>query len=342
MMVSASPTPKFENVSDPAPAAEFARQKNRSYWIEPRFAAIWAALGLMLVINGIFLPRSVDPATILSILPLAAFLTIAAIGQSLVIMSRGIDLSVPAIISLSSAVLLGVSNGSDDRLWLGIGAAVLVAMLAGAVSGSLIAALRLNALIVTLAVGSIVTGIGIWYRQNAVAESMVPPPLAEFASSRLLNVPVSVWLAITILIALTIILKKTAIGRRFELVGTNPSAAHLIGLSVQLYQVSAYVAAAALYGVMAVLLSGFIRNPTLDVGNPYLLAPIAASVLGGTAISGGTGNFISVFGAAIFLTQLDQSLKMLGVPTAWQMIIQGLAIALGMYLSEMSSRRRVS
>ncbi|WP_024927432.1 MULTISPECIES: ABC transporter permease [unclassified Mesorhizobium] len=341
MTVSANPTSKFENELKPAPGTEPARPKKHFSWIEPRFAAIWAALGLMLVLNGIFLPRSVDLTTILSILPLAAFLTIAAIGQSLVIMSRGIDLSVPAIVSLSSAVLLGVSDGSNDRLWLGIGAAIVVAMLAGTVSGSLIAVLRLNALIVTLAVGSIVTGIGIWYRQNAVAESMVPAPLAEFASDRFLNIPVSVWLATIFVIGLSIILRKTIIGRRFELIGTSPSAAHLIGVSVRLYQASAYVVAAALYGVMAVLLSGFIRNPTLDVGSPYLLAPIAASVLGGTAISGGIGNFISVFGAAIFLTQLDQSLKMLGMPTAWQMMIQGLAIAFGMYISEMSSRRRI-
>jgi ribose transport system permease protein len=90
---------------------------------------------------------------------------------------------------------------------------------------------------------------------------------------------------------------------------------------------------------MAVLLSGFIRNPTIEVGNAYLLAPIAAAVLGGTAISGGIGSMLAVTGAAIFLILLDQASKMLGLATSWQMIVQGLAIAAGMWLSERRARR---
>ncbi len=80
--------------------------------------------------------------------------------------------------------------------------------------------------------------------------------------------------------------------------------------------------AALLYGVVGVLLSAFIRNPTLDVGNPYLLAPIAAAVLGGTAISGGIGSMLAVTGAALFLVLLGQTLKVLGLETSWQMIFR--------------------
>jgi ribose transport system permease protein len=89
--------------------------------------------------------------------------------------------------------------------------------------------------------------------------------------------------------------------------------------------------------VTAILRSAFIRNPTLEVGNPYLLGPIAAAVLGGTAISGGIGNMFAVAGASLFLMQLDHSLKMLGLPTSYQLIIQGVAIAVGMWLSEATS-----
>ncbi len=89
-----------------------------------------------------------------------------------------------------------------------------------------------------------------------------------------------------------------------------------------------------LYGVAGILLSAFIRNPTLNVGDPYLLAPIAAAVLGGTAITGGIGSMVAVAGAALFLTHLGQMLKMLGLSTAFQFIIYGVAIALGMALAE--------
>jgi ribose transport system permease protein len=308
--------------------------------VERRFAAIWVTLAAMLVLNAIFMPQSVAPSTLLAVLPFAAFLAIAATGQGIVIMARGIDLSVPATVSLSSAVLLGVSGAQDENLWPAIAAALLVAAAIGAINGLLIAVLRLNALIVTLAVGSIVTGIAINYRETAAAESTVPPALAAFCSSRILGIPTSAILTLAVVLLGTFILRKTAIGRRFELVGTNPDAAHQVGIRTRLYQAAVYVVAAILYGGMSVLLAGFIRNPTLDVGNPYLLAPIAAAVLGGTAISGGAGSVVSMAGAALFLTQLEQSLKMLGFPTAWQLIVQGLAIGIGMYLSERGGRRR--
>ncbi len=308
--------------------------------LERRFTAIWVTLVALLLLNAVFMPQSVAPSTLLAVLPFAAFLAIAAAGQGIVIMSRGIDLSVPAIVSMSSAVLLGVSGAQDDRLWLAIAAALLVAVCIGTINGLLIAVLRLNPLIVTLAVGSIVTGIAISYRETAAAESTVPPALSAFSSSRVLGVPSIVLLTLVFVLFATFVLRKTVIGRQFELVGTSPAAAHHVGVRTRLYQAAAYVVAAFLYGVMSVLLAGFIRNPTLDVGNPYLLAPIAAAVLGGTAISGGAGSVLSIAGAALFLTQLEQSLKMLGFPTAWQMVVQGIAIGIGMYLSERGGNHR--
>jgi len=235
-------------------------------------------------------------------------------------------------------VLLGVSGGSDDRLWLAIGAAILVAILVGAVNGVLIAVFKLNALIVTLAVGAIVTGIAIWYRQSVAAESNVPATLADFGSARVLGLPTSVLLALLLTLLLAVLMRNTIVGRRFEAVGANPLAAYATGVAIMRYQAGAFVVAGGLYGIMAVLLSAFIRNPTLDVGTPYLLAPIAAAVLGGTAIGGGIGSMVAVAGASIFLVQLDQSLKMLGMPTSWQLIIQGLAIAMGMWLSEATAK----
>jgi ribose transport system permease protein len=94
-----------------------------------------------------------------------------------------------------------------------------------------------------------------------------------------------------------------------------------------------------LYGIAGILVSAFIRNPTLRVGEPYLLAPIAAAVLGGTALSGGIGSMVAVSGAALFLTQLGQMLQMLGLSSALQFVIEGVAIALGMALSRIDLSR---
>ncbi len=313
--------------------------KGGGFGLQLRFAAIWIALGVLLLACAVFLPRSVAPGTLMSIIPFAAFLTIAAMGQAIVIMGRGIDLSVPAIVALTCSVLVGVSRGSDDRLLLAVAAALGVALAVGLINGALIAVLKLNALIVTLAVGAVTTGVNLWYRQGLPAEAKVPPALADLGSARLWGIPSSVWLAVVILVVITVLLRKTVIGRRFEAVGANPRAAYATGVEIMRYQAGAYVLAALLYGLMALLLAGFIRNPTQDVGVPYLLAPIAAAVLAGTAINGGIGSMVAVAGAALFLVQLDQSLKMFGLPTSNQLVLQGIAIAAGMYLSEWSSRR---
>ena len=321
----------------PGPALQMRPDEMRPV-LQMRFAAIWLALAALLAIGGLVVPRSLVPSNIMAVIPLAAFLTIATMGQTLVLMTRGIDLSVPAVITLSSTLLLGISGGADS----GLAGAVVVALLAataiGLLNGFLVGLLQLNALIVTLAVGAILSGVTLWYRQGLPAESGVPPLLADWGGSRLAGVNVSVWVAAAMVVALTIILRKTTIGRRFSAVGANPRAAHIAGISLPFYQIAAFALAGLLYGIAGILLSAFIRNPTLDVGNPYLLAPIAAAVLGGTAMSGGIGSMISVAGAALFLTHLGQILKMMGIATSFQLIVQGIAIALGMSLSQLRFR----
>lgn len=307
--------------------------------MQMRFAAIWIALVALLLVGSVIVPRSLQPNTILSIIPLAAFLTITAAGEAVVLMSRSIDLSIPAIITLSSTIVLGVSNGSDEAMVQAVIAALLFAVLIGLINGVLVAVLKLNALIVTLAVAGITAGITLWYRESLPQESRVPPMLADWGSTRPLGINVSVWVAAIVVIVLTFILRKTTFGRRFAAVGANPRSAWIAGINVTAYQVAAFTVAGLLYGITGIILSAWIRNPTLNVGDPYLLAPIAAAVLGGTAISGGIGSMVAVAGAALFLTQLGQMLKMLGLASSLQFIIQGLAIALGMTLAEFKLSR---
>jgi ribose transport system permease protein len=301
--------------------------------LQMRFLAIWIGMLALILLSAIIVPRSLLPSTFLAIIPLAAFLTIAAIGETLAIMARGIDLSIPAIITLSSTILLGLSRGREEGLLIAIVGALFFAALIGIVNGFLVAVFRLNALIVTLAVGAITSGATLWYRESLPAEARVPPAMAEFGDARFLGLNLSVWVAAALVVVLTVLLRKTRIGRRFSAFGANPRAAWVAGINVAAYEFAAYAVAGLLYGVAGILLSAFVRNPTLKVGDPYLLAPIAAAVLGGTAISGGIGSFAAVAGAALFLTQLDQMLKMLGLSSAFQFIIQGFAIAVGMAMA---------
>jgi len=305
-----------------------------------RFVAIWIAMLGLILFGAVVVPRSLLPSTFLAIIPLAAFLGIAAIGETIVLMARGIDLSVPAVITLSSTILLGFSAGHEDAISEAVLAALFFATVIGLINGFLIAVLELNALIVTLAVGAITTGATLWYRDSLPQEARVPPGMAAWGDARLLGINYSAWVLAAVAILLNLILRKTTIGRRFAAVGANPRAAWITGINVAAYQMAAYVVAAFLYGLVGILVSAFIRNPTLRVGEPYLLAPIAAAVLGGTAMTGGIGSMVAVAGAALFLTQLSQMLVMLGLSSALQFVIEGIAIAAGMSISRVSFWRR--
>jgi ribose transport system permease protein len=305
----------------------------RRWRMRTRFAAIWIAMLGLIVFCAVVAPRSLLPSTFLAIIPLAAFLAIAAIGETLVLMARGIDLSIPAVITLSSTIVLGFSQGHDEAILVAVCGALLFATLIGLINGVLIAVFELNALIVTLAVGAITAGATLWYRGTLPQEARVPPGMADWGDARFLGINFAVWVVAALAVLLDVVLRKTTIGRRFCAVGANPRAAWIAGINIAVYQTAALAAAAFLYGVAGVLVSAFIRNPTLKVGEPYLLAPIAAAVLGGTAMSGGIGSMVAVAGAALFLTQLGQMLQMLGLSSALQFVIEGLAIALGMALS---------
>jgi ribose/xylose/arabinose/galactoside ABC-type transport system permease subunit len=305
----------------------------RRWRVRMRFAAIWIAMVGLIIFCAIVAPRSLLPSTFLAIIPLAAFLAITAIGETLVLMARGIDLSIPAVITLSSTIVLGFSGGHDEALFAAVCGALVLSTLVGLINGILIAVFELNALIVTLAVGAITTGATLWYRVSLPQEARVPPAMAAWGDARFLDINFAVWVVAALAIMLDTALRKTTNGRRFSAVGANPRAAWIAGIRVAAYQTAAYVVAASLYGVAGILISAFIRNPTLKVGEPYLLAPIAAAVLGGTAMAGGIGSMVAVAGAALFLTQLGQVLQMLGLSSALQFVIEGVAIALGMALS---------
>jgi ribose/xylose/arabinose/galactoside ABC-type transport system permease subunit len=135
------------------------------------------------------------------------------------------------------------------------------------------------------------------------------------------------------MVLLAILLRNTVIGRRFQAVGANPTAARIAGIRVNQYIVLAYAGAAMLYGLAGILLAGFIRSPTLGLGTSYLLSPIAAVVIGGASLTGGLASVPSTWAAAFFLTLLNQMLRVLGLPSALQFVAFGAAIVGGMIVS---------
>jgi ribose/xylose/arabinose/galactoside ABC-type transport system permease subunit len=301
--------------------------------ISSRYLSVWIAIGLLLVACLLFAPETLTRTSFSAVLPLTSFLALAALGQMLVVMTGGIDLSTPGTMTLAAIMAVGITEGQDERLPVAIATTLGVSLLIGLVSGVLVGVLKLNPLIVTLAVGNLVYGATYAYADLVPNEASVPPAYAEWVNAQMLGLSNVEWVAIGASLVMVLLFRYTGPGRKFQSVGANPTAAWILGLRVNLYVIFAYMAACLIYGVNGILLAGFLRSPSLVLGMPYLLGPIAAVVIGGASLNGGLANAISTWAAAFFLELLSQLLRVLGFPTALQFAVFGIAIIGGMVIS---------
>lgn len=330
-VVAASP-------SSPPPVGRFAGAPGRrlvtNAVLAARFLPVWLATGALVVVAAIIAPAALGKTSWSFVLPSATVLALAAVGQMLVVMHGGIDLSTPGVISFGGNLIAGVGAGSDHKLPVAILAALGVGVLVGFVNGILVGILRLNPLIVTLAVGQIVLAWSSKYSRDAVTnQPNVPGGLASWARERQLGISNVFWVGLAITLLLALVIRYTVLGRRFQAVGANPRAAWMAGLHVRTHVVLAYTAAGMLYAVAAVLLAGVSISIDPSFGSAFLLAPIAAVVIAGASLAGGLASTTSTWLAALALTLLTQMLVILGLSAAMQYVVFGIAIIAGMVVS---------
>jgi len=301
--------------------------------ISSRYLSVWIAIALLFIAALLVAPETLSRTSLTTVMPLTSFLALTALGQMLVIMTGGIDLSTPGVMTLAALMTVGIAGKSDERLPIALITALSVSLLIGFTSGFLVGVLKLNPLIVTLAVGQIVNGAMLSYSENVAHESAVPASFSNWITSPFLGLTNVEWTAIAVSLLLIFVFRYTEVGRKFQSVGANPKAAWILGLRVNGYIILAYMAATFLYGLSGVLLAGFLRSPSLVLGIPYLLGPIATVVIGGASLTGGLASAASTWASAFFLTLLNQMLRVLGLPTALQFVVFGIAIIGGMVIS---------
>ena len=301
--------------------------------VASRYLPVYLAVAVLIVVAAVWAPSTLSSVTLRAIAPYGALLGITALGQMLVIMTGGIDLSTPGVVTLAAAIMVGVGQQSDQRIGIAILTAVGVAALIGLVNGILIGGLSLNALIVTLAMGQVVIGVVNRYGRSFPVQSSVPEGWISWTNTRILGISPVFWFGLALTVFLILGFRYTGVGRRFQVVGANPVASHVVGIRVNLNRILVYVVAAVLYALAGVALAGLLRTPGVAAANQYLLGPIAAVVIGGASLTGGLASSMSTFVAAIFLTGLNQMLLALGLPTAIQFVVFGLVIIGGMLVS---------
>jgi ribose transport system permease protein len=291
---------------------------------------VTTALVLLLIASQLFASTSVSKGALLGMLPFAAVLAIVALGQTLVVMQGGIDLSIAGSVSLVIVIVTHEAYGDNSRVLPAALAALLAAILAGLLNGFLIGRLGLNAIVATLGTNALLYAAVLGVSGGTPRQTT--DLLASIADGDTLGIPNSVYFAVVAVAVTTVAVKRTVVGRRFEAVGANGTAAWATGLMVHRHRGGGYVWAQVLYWLGGVLLAGIINKPTAYQGDSYLLASVAAVVLGGTSLLGGRGDLIATALAALFLTQLNQFVLALGVTTAVQTLTQAAALAIGVAL----------
>jgi len=292
------------------------------------FSAIPPAVPGLVVVFAVLLilqPAAASTGYMSIILRQAAPLGLLALGQSLVVMNRSLDLSVGGTVALVN-VVLATSLLSGGPLWLSILAPVAIGAAVGLINGFLVARIRASAVIATLGVGLILSGISLVVSQGAPG-GMIHPELAAFARLRFAGIPSAalVWLTLAVMAAIG--LKLTAWGLASYAYGNAPRVARLTGLPTTWILMTSHVFSGLCAGLAGLVLTGYIGTGTLRLGEDLVLASIAATILGGVTFAGGRGGPLGVVAGALLLVLLGAGLTILGVGAPGKLIVTGLVVA---------------
>ncbi|RYF84184.1 MAG: ABC transporter permease [Comamonadaceae bacterium] len=283
----------------------------------------YAALLIVLAITAAVLGHRVTPGAYLaSVLVLAAMPAVIVLGQGIVILSGGLDMSMPWMVTLAGVMIAGMSQGSDAALLWTVPAVLMIAAAIGAANGIGIAVLGISPIVMTLAMGGILQAAALVYSGGSPV-SLVPKALHWMMRGELLGLSPVVWLLAPFVVGATVLLTRTTFGRRLFAVGNGVRAAELSGVPVAGVLIACYAISAVCAACVGLMLSGFGFQATLDMGDAILMPSIAAAVMGGTLITGGRGHYVGMFGGALLLTAMSTLLSGILLPAALRSIIFG-------------------
>lgn len=291
------------------------------------------------VVGTLVIPGYGSAANINHLILTGAILAIAAAGQTVVMLTGGIDLSIPGMMNVGAitAAVIGQATGFGPRAWLLIlGFAVLV----GLWNGLGITVLQINPILMTLATNVMLAGILV-VAVGSAPPSRAPEILGFFAHGRVLGVPTAVIWLVLCAVGVSLLLSATTFGRRLYAVGAGRVAALYSGIDVRRTTIMAYIFCSVMATIAGWLLLGFVGRGFLDMGRSYQFGSIAAAVVGGVSILGGKGHFIGVIAGVFLLIQAEVLLRISGVGGWATSFVYGAIILFSVLLTQTDVRQLV-
>ena len=288
-------------------------------------------LGLiLLLLLGIapFFPAFLRPANLAGLLDDTALLILLALGEMLVLLTRGVDLSIAANLACTGMVVSLLDQHHPGWGILPVlGLSLLMGAALGAANGMLVWLLRIPSIVVTLGTLSIYRG-GVYLASGGkwVNSNQMSPAFLELVRMRLAGLTVLSWAAIVAAVLVAIFLRHTMRGRDLYAAGNNPTASAYAGIDVGLMQFTAFTIAGAIAGLCGYLWVSRFAVAYTDVAAGFELQVIAACVIGGVSISGGVGSVAGVLLGALFLGVIKNALPLVGISPFFQMLVSGAVI----------------
>ena len=307
----------------------------------------FGALIVLFVGFSIASPYFLTMDNVIGILLATAVNGILALGVTFVIISGGIDLSVGTVLSVSAVMTGMFITNYHLPVWLGILGGILTGGLAGFVNGVVISKMKIPPFIATLGMLNATKGLAlvisglkpIYFNDTPIFRSMAMDSMIGKVIPGV-DIPNAVLVLFVAAIAANLILSKTILGRYNFAIGSNEEATRLSGVNVDSWKIAVYTLCGLFAGLAGVVIAARLNSAQPALGAGYELDAIAATVIGGTSLSGGEGSIVGTVIGAFIISTLTNGLRILSVPQEWQLVVTGCIVVLAVYADILRRRRK--
>ncbi len=311
---------------------------------------VWFMLLLVLAIFSATIPNYFQLGIFANIIEASSVLGVMSIGLALVIISGHMDLSVESVAALSamSVGILFCSAGiglgyqiHPDWLMVPVSLAIALAVggLIGFFNGYLIVKVKMNAFIITLASYIWVRGVVLAISGGRSAQDLAPS-IRWFGIQRILNLPLTAWIAIACFVVSSLVMAKTPFGRHLTMIGGNETASYRAGIRVTRNLIIAFMLAGAIAGMAGWLLAIRTSGATANLGVGLLFNAFAAVVIGGVSLKGGSGSLPGVYAGVLLLSSINTAINLMGLPANFTLVVHGLLVLAAVMLDTLKQTLR--
>ena len=298
---------------------------------------------LMLICVGLTIatPAFFTFNNLLNVLQQSSMLLIMSLGMMFaMLLGRGVDMSIGSVVALTScigALFMRMGPGPEYTM-LGVSIAIFLGIFLGALNGSLIAYLKLPAILVTFGTREIIRGIAFYMMSDTVIVGL-PRGILFLGTGRVWGIPMPIIIAVTLTLLAAFVLIKTGIGRKIYIVGANPMAAKFSGIHVNQTIILAFIISSLLATIAGIVFIGRLGAAEPQIGDAFAFQAVSAVAIGGTSFRGGIGSAGGVVIGALIITLLLNGMNLLNISSFWQGTVSGMIVILAVLLDYFARRK---